>query len=93
MPSRNPSTGVATVCSTARNPSRRTDSKELGIEILSLDVISASSIFICVPSATDITGGALDMLVNNSAGGYTVPEKLWRRLRANQVGTEFSAER
>jgi 1-acylglycerone phosphate reductase len=61
------------VIATARNPSKITHFKALGIETLPLDVLSAKSIEECVSSVADLTGGTLDILVNNSGAGYSMP--------------------
>lgn len=61
------------VFATARNPSKMSHLTALGIETLTLDVLSASSISACVSSVTSLTGGSLDILVNNSGAGYTMP--------------------
>lgn len=61
------------VLATARNPSKMSNLTALGIETLPLDVLSASSISACVSSVTSLTGGSLDILVNNSGAGYSMP--------------------
>ena len=61
------------VIATARNPARLAHFKALGIETLTLDVLSAESISACVAAVAEKTGGSLDMLLNNSGGGYTMP--------------------
>jgi 1-acylglycerone phosphate reductase len=43
------------------------------VEILSLDVTSAESIAAAVAEVSARTGGKLDVLVNNSGGGYMAP--------------------
>ena len=60
------------VIATARNPAKLAHFKDLGIETLTLDVLSAESISACVAAVSEKTGGSLDMLINNSGGGYTV---------------------
>ena len=61
------------VIATARNPSKVKHFKALGIETLPLDVNSADSIAACVKSTAALTNGTLNMLVNNSGGGYHMP--------------------
>jgi len=61
------------VIATARNPAKIAHFKALGIETLPLDVLSAESIEACVASVADMTGGSLDILVNNSGAGYGMP--------------------
>src|SRR2546423_2589153 len=60
------------VIATARNPSKMAHFKDLGIQTLVLDVLSSESIQQCV-SSVKAQYGALDMLVNNSGGGYSMP--------------------
>jgi 1-acylglycerone phosphate reductase len=43
------------------------------VETITLDVTSATSVADAVKVATKKTGGTLDVLVNNSGGGYTAP--------------------
>ncbi|KAK9491741.1 putative short-chain dehydrogenase [Lipomyces doorenjongii] len=61
------------VIATARNPAKMAHFGELGIETLTLDVLSPASISMCVAAVAEKTGGALDMLINNSGGGYPMP--------------------
>jgi 1-acylglycerone phosphate reductase len=61
------------VIATARNPAKIAHFKALGIETLPLDVLSAQSISDCVSAVSDMTGGSLDILVNNSGAGYNMP--------------------
>ena len=61
------------VIATARNPTKIAHFKALGIETLPLDVLSTESIKACVASVADLTGGSLDILVNNSGAGYGMP--------------------
>ena len=61
------------VIATGRNPSKIAHFKPLGIETILLDVLSPQSIEACVSSVADLTGGSLDILVNNSGAGYTMP--------------------
>jgi len=61
------------VLATARNPKKMTSLKSLGIETLSLDVLSAESVKVCVAEVSALTGGSLDILINNAGSGYSVP--------------------
>ncbi|KIX04175.1 uncharacterized protein Z518_07729 [Rhinocladiella mackenziei CBS 650.93] len=61
------------VFATARNPSKTASLRPLGIKILSLDVLSDESIKACVQEVSVLTGGSLDVLVNNAGGGYNAP--------------------
>lgn len=61
------------VFATARNPAKMSSLKALGIETLSLDVLSEDSIKACVEQVSSLTGGSLDMLVNNAGAGYNMP--------------------
>ena len=54
------------VYATARNPSKLTQVRSLGIETLTLDVLSDSSIAACAAKLSD-----LDILVNNAGTGYS----------------------
>jgi len=57
------------VFATARNLTKVQHLKELGLEILPLDVTDDASIKQAVESVRAATGGTLDILVNNSGGG------------------------
>lgn len=57
------------VFATARNLSKVDHLKNLGIDILPLDVVDAASIKQAVESVKQATGGTLDILVNNSGAG------------------------
>ena len=61
------------VFATARNPSKISHFEALGIETLLLDVLEAKSIAACVSAVEKLTGGSLDMLINNSGTGYNMP--------------------
>ncbi|KAK4233735.1 hypothetical protein C8A03DRAFT_19233 [Achaetomium macrosporum] len=63
------------VFATARNPSKLSPLAEQGIETLTLDVTSPSSIAAAVSSLTASLppNQGLDMLVNNAAGSYSMP--------------------
>jgi NAD(P)-dependent dehydrogenase (short-subunit alcohol dehydrogenase family) len=57
------------VFATARNLIKVQHLKDLGLEILPLDVTDDESIKQVVQSVKALTGGTLDILVNNSGGG------------------------
>lgn len=61
------------VIATARNLSKVEHLKALGIETLAMDVTSQNSIQRCVEGVSDLTGGSLDILLNNSGAGYHLP--------------------
>jgi NAD(P)-dependent dehydrogenase (short-subunit alcohol dehydrogenase family) len=63
------------VYATARNPSKLSPLAEQGIETLTLDVTSSSSIAAAVSSLTASLppNQGLDMLINNAAGSYSMP--------------------
>jgi 1-acylglycerone phosphate reductase len=65
------------VFATARSLSKVQHLKELGLDILPLDVTDEDSIKKAVESVKAATGGTLDILVNNSGGG-----KLWLHCRS-----------
>lgn len=56
------------VYATSRNPSKMAHLASLGIETLTLDVLSDSSIAACVAKLP-----SLDILINNAGGGYSMP--------------------
>src|SRR5438046_841061 len=60
------------VIATARNLKRIAHFTSLGVETLALDVTSQSSIAECVSRVSSLTGGRLDILLNNSGGGYSM---------------------
>lgn len=61
------------VFATARNLSKVEHLKEVGIDVLPLDVVDETSIRTAVDSVQKTTGGTLDFLVNNSGSGYSLP--------------------
>ena len=63
------------VLATARSHSKMTTLHRLGIETLTLDVLSDSSIKACLTEVTSLTTetGGVDVLVNNAGGGYNMP--------------------
>lgn len=56
------------VYATARNPTKMTNLEALGIQILTLDVLSDESISACVKKIPQ-----LDILVNNAGAAYSMP--------------------
>ncbi len=56
------------VYATARDPSKMTQIASRGIETLTLDVLSDSSVATCVSNLS-----SLDILVNNAGGAYSMP--------------------
>lgn len=58
------------VFATARSPSKLSAMEAADIETLSLDVLSSDSIAACVASVRSLTGGSLDMLINNAGNTY-----------------------
>ncbi|KAF3925950.1 hypothetical protein ABW20_dc0106448 [Dactylellina cionopaga] len=61
------------VFATARRQEPLEPLKKLGIELLSLDVTKAESIAECKRQVEALTGGKLDVLVNNAGRNYTMP--------------------
>ena len=61
------------VLATGRNLSKLEHFNALGIETLQLDVENSESIKAAAKAASDLTGGKLDYLVNNSGMGELVP--------------------
>lgn len=63
------------VFASVRNPSKisETLSRAANVKVLTLDVLSAESIAAAVEIVKRETGGRLDVLVNNSGGGYVAP--------------------
>lgn len=63
------------VFATVRNLSRASEtlSNASNVTILILDVLSSESIAAAVESVSTKTGGRLDILINNSAGGWITP--------------------
>ena len=62
------------VIATARNPKKIEHLVALGLETAILDVLSTESIQACVRQVAKMTDGSgLDILVNNSGGGYNMP--------------------
>jgi 1-acylglycerone phosphate reductase len=49
------------------------DLKTAGIETLTLDVLSPESLSACVSEVQKLTGGTLDVLINNAGAGYNMP--------------------
>ncbi|KAF3394098.1 NADPH-dependent 1-acyldihydroxyacetone phosphate reductase [Penicillium rolfsii] len=61
------------VFATARNTAKVQHLKSMGLEIIELDVTDEESIRKAVSSVKAATGGSLDILVNNSGAGYSMP--------------------
>lgn len=61
------------VFASARNLAKMTAVKAAGIECIQMDVNSEESIAAAVEQVEKKTGGALDGLVNNAGGGYSMP--------------------
>jgi NAD(P)-dependent dehydrogenase (short-subunit alcohol dehydrogenase family) len=61
------------VFATARTPSKMAFLTSLGIETLPLDVLSEESITACVSSVIKLTGGTLNVLLNNAGAQYNMP--------------------
>ncbi|KAJ9611667.1 NADPH-dependent 1-acyl dihydroxyacetone phosphate reductase [Cladophialophora chaetospira] len=61
------------VFATARNTDKMAHLTSLGIETLELDVTSEESIKACVDKVSSLTGGTLDVLVNNAGAAYNIP--------------------
>lgn len=57
------------VFATARTPSKVAHLKDLGIEVISLEVTDSASIQQAAAEVHSLTGGKLDILVNNSGLG------------------------
>lgn len=58
---------------TARTSAKMKELEAMGITTLALDVLSEQSIKNCVSQVENLTGGKLDMLINNAGGGYNMP--------------------
>jgi NAD(P)-dependent dehydrogenase (short-subunit alcohol dehydrogenase family) len=58
---------------TARNPSKMAGLEVMSIETLTLDVLSEESISACVSEVTKLTGGTLNILLNNAGAQYNMP--------------------
>ncbi|TVY86134.1 Short-chain dehydrogenase, partial [Lachnellula willkommii] len=59
------------VIATARNLAKVQHLKDLGLDVLALDVVDHASIQNAVKSVETLTGGKLDILINNSGNGYS----------------------
>ena len=57
------------VFATARDLTKVQHLKDMGLDVLSLDVTSEESIAQAVAAVRKVTGGKLDFLVNNSGAG------------------------
>jgi len=61
------------VIATARDISKLSTLASLGITTLSLDVTSPASLATCVASISALTGGTLDILINNAGSTFVSP--------------------
>ncbi|KAH8655050.1 short chain dehydrogenase/reductase-like protein [Tricladium varicosporioides] len=61
------------VIATARNRSQITDLEELGLDTLALDVTDATAIAAAKEEVVRLTGGRLNILVNNAGRNCTIP--------------------
>ncbi|KAF2165954.1 hypothetical protein M409DRAFT_55316 [Zasmidium cellare ATCC 36951] len=61
------------VLATTRNTAKMTSLAALGITTLQLDVLSDASVAECASEVSKLTGGSLDILINNAGGGYSMP--------------------
>ena len=61
------------VLASARNLSKLQKTTEAGIESVQLDTLSDESIARSVSEVQKLTGGALDVLLNNAGAGYSMP--------------------
>jgi len=61
------------VIATARSPAKMAHLKAKGLDTLPLDVLSSDSVSKCVDAVNKMTSGRLDILVNNSGRGYSMP--------------------
>lgn len=61
------------VTAACRNLPRVEDLKDLGVETVTLDVTSHELIEHSVQQVSGITGGSLDILLNNAGGGHHLP--------------------
>ncbi|KAK0624086.1 hypothetical protein B0T14DRAFT_192947 [Immersiella caudata] len=61
------------VFASARNLSKLKEVTSAGIETLQLDTLSDESIAAAVATVSSLTGGVLDVLLNNAGTGYSMP--------------------
>lgn len=61
------------VIATARNTDKLSEVRDRGIETVALDVRSEKSIQAVVLEVSSLTGGSLDVLINNAGIGYSAP--------------------
>lgn len=73
------------VFASARNMSKLNQAQESGIEILQLDTVSDESISSAVSRIRELTGGSLDVLLNNAGAGYLMPVLDVDIAKANQI--------
>ena len=61
------------VFASARNVEKMAGVRAAGIELISLDVSSETSLSSAVTEVSKLTDGSLDALLNNAGGGYSMP--------------------
>lgn len=61
------------VFASARNLAKLKQVEAAGLEIVQLDTTSDESITACVTRISELTGGSLDVLINNAGAGYSMP--------------------
>ncbi|KAK6075940.1 oxidoreductase [Seiridium cupressi] len=61
------------VLATARNLTKVQHLRDAGLEVIQLDVADQESVRRAVESVSRLTGGTLNILVNNAGGGYQMP--------------------
>lgn len=61
------------VFASARNPAKTKTAKDAGLEVIQLDILKQESIDAAVAEVSNLTGGSLDMLLNNAGAGYGMP--------------------
>ncbi|RFU76462.1 ibr finger domain [Trichoderma arundinaceum] len=61
------------VFASARNLAKLKQAEAAGLDIVQLDTTSDESITACVARISELTGGSLDVLVNNAGAGYSMP--------------------
>ncbi|KAM0246502.1 hypothetical protein ACHAQJ_010184 [Trichoderma viride] len=57
----------------ARNLAKLKQCETAGLELVQLDTTSDESVAACVARVSELTGGSLDVLVNNAGAGYSMP--------------------
>lgn len=61
------------VIATGRRPEVLKELSDIGVSAVALDVTNAESIAECKRQVTELTGGRLDILVNNGGVSHTIP--------------------